>query len=166
MNSALSKKALAVGLLIFSCIFLGILYGCVEPEFQSGDIATITKQMLQERSDPGALDTSTYGYFRAGTNLTPMALVGNSGLAPEQICLHKGDLRDNNALEVKGESIMNKGTTDLTVKVSIMCNKANALEDALKEVGFEGIELNSEYGTCDCDLTSTLQCCVVILRYA
>jgi len=81
--------------------------------------------------------------------------------------LHKGDFKDNTALEVKGASIMNNGTTDLKLKVSVMCHRAQDLEVAIKDVGLEGIELNSEYGTCECDLTSTtMKCCVVILRNA
>lgn len=166
MDNSISKKALVIGLLALCCIFLGVLYVYTAPFSipTKVDIQSMAKYMIRNRPDPGALTTSMECYFKAGTSLTTSELVGDTGLTPEQICLHKGDLKDNEALEVGQGTIRNNGTTELTVKISIMCHRAQDLEGTLKDIGLEDIELKSEYGTCDCDLSSTQMCCVVILR--
>ena len=158
-------------LLIAAIIAVAILYILISIiggiNIFGSDVQTVAKQIIQKQVDmPGQLDTSTAAIFKAGTNLAPSALVGNSGLTPEQICLHKGELVDNLAVTVTGSTLMQNGTTDLTVKVSVMCHKGDVLEDAVKETGFEDFLLNGTDGTCQ-DITSTAQkVCVVMLRFA
>lgn len=146
-------------------ILISIIVNIIGP---GTDVATIAKQEIEKQvSLPATLGTSSISAsFNARTNLAPDALVGNSGLTPEQICLHKGDFSGNKALEVRGNTIMQNGPNNLKVKVSVMCHKANALLESLAQAKFEGIELNDGVdGTCGCDLTMTQKCCVVILRY-
>jgi len=159
-------------LLIAAIIAVAILYILISIiggiNIFGSDVQTVAKQIIQKQVDmPGQLDTSTAAVFKSGTNLAPSALVGNSGLTPEQICLHKGELVDNIAVTVTGSTLMQNGTTDLTVKISVMCHKADALQAAIDEVGLTTVDLDDvSAGSCGCDLTTTQKCCVVILRFA
>ncbi len=158
-------------LLIAAIIAVAILYILISIiggiNIFGSDVQTVAKQIIQKQVDmPGQLDTSTAAVFKAGTNLAPSALVGNSGLTPDQICLYKGDLVDNQAVEVTGSTLMQNGTTDLTVKISVMCHKANALVDALEEVGLPIDFGDTTTGTCGCNLDTPQKCCVVMLRFA
>jgi hypothetical protein len=134
-----------------------------------GDIQTVTKQMVQKQAGMlGALDTSSPVSFNAGSNLAPSALVGNSGLSANQICINKGDMIENENLQVQGQTIANNGRTNLQVKVSVTCNLTKSLNDSLEEMGFE-LDWGDDDGNCECDLDdedATQKCCAVILRFA
>ncbi len=157
-------------LAVFGLFLLGFILGMAIPYSPPGghynDVQQVARQIIQMQVDlPGQFDTSTMLTFKSGTTLASSALVGNSSLAPEQICLHKGDFDGNPALAVHGNAITNNGANDLTLKISVMCHKANALQEALADIGFV-IDLAGESAICQCDLAANQKCCVIILRSA
>ncbi|MDP2974229.1 MAG: hypothetical protein Q8N60_04210, partial [Candidatus Diapherotrites archaeon] len=106
--------------IIGACILVGALVvfflfvNCIGCSVSPPDVQTVAQQMIRNYLDmPGYLNTSTAAVFKAGSNLPRSALVGNTALVPEQICLHKGDLKDNGALEVTDGSIWYTGATNL-----------------------------------------------------
>jgi len=143
-------------------ILIPILMSIVVP---GNDIQTVTAQMINNQSpQPGAISSSQTVNFASNSNLASSAIVGNSGLTSDQICLHKGDHASRETIEVRGSSLMNVGP-DLDMKVSVMCNRANALMDSLQELGYD-IQFNGQDGFCNCQLETTQKCCVAILKYA
>ncbi len=135
----------------------------IEPP--GSDIQDVTTQMIQGQAPlPGTIKTSNRVTFGSQSNLASSALVGNSGLSAEQICLHKGDHAGNAAIEIRGNSLMNTGQ-DLQVKVAVTCNRANDLMQSLEDYG-EDTDFGGQNGICNCDFDSAQNCCAVILKYA
>jgi len=147
-------------------ILIPIILSIVVP---GNEVQTVSKQLVQEMSpQPGAIKTSNSVIFRTESNLAPSALAAGSGLAADQICVHKGDFKDNDSLVVQGSTIMNNSPTDLQVKVSVMCNASNQMMGALEEMSME-LDFDGDAGECGCPLdssTATQKCCIVVLRYS
>ncbi len=156
----------AIVALAILAILIPIITNIVIP---GNDIQTVSKQMIQEMSPmPGALKTSDPVIFKTGSNLAPSALAGSSGLAGDQICVHKGDFEDNDALSIQGSTIMNNSISDIQVKVSVTCNASNQMIDSLEEMGLAS-DFDGDAGECSCPLdnsNASQKCCVVILKYA
>ena len=167
--SAFKLLIAAIVAVAILAILIPILMNIVIP---GNDIQTVTTQMIQKQKDmPGGLDTQGPVKFSPGTNLAPSALVGNSGLSADQICLHKGELADRTELEVVGNTIMHSGTSEVRTSVSVTCNRSNVLVNSINEMGLfdSDIEFDGTVGVCNCPIdsdTATQLCCVVILRYS
>ncbi|MBN2067566.1 MAG: hypothetical protein JW744_03805 [Candidatus Diapherotrites archaeon] len=160
-------------LLIAAIIAVAMLYilmsiiGLIVPP--GNDVQNYAKQMIQKQKDLlGAMDTSPAVSFNAGTSLATKALVGNSGLTSDQICIHKGDFATNQNLSLAGNSIVNGGTSNLSVKARVVCDHSNNLVQTVEDLE-SGIDLSGDDGVCECPIeseTATQLCCAVILKYA
>ena len=158
---------------IVAVAILAILIPIIMNIFPPGnDISAVTKQLVQKQEGmPGALDTSTEVIFKTGSSLAPSAIAGNTGLTAEQVCLHKGDFIDNEFIKVQGQTIMNVGSSDIQMKVSVICNQTNKILTSINELEIFQTELDFDGtdGICQCPIesdTATQKCCAVMLRYS
>ena len=158
---------------IVAIAILGILISIIIIVVPPGnDLPTVAKQMIEkQKENRGAISTSGKVKFMAGSSLAPTALVEGTGLSPDQVCIHKGDLVNDAALKMQGSVLVNSSNNDREAKVSVICNGANSLLASINELElFQGdIEFDGEKGKCNCPIdneAATQLCCAVMLKYS
>lgn len=92
----------------------------------------------------------------------------------DQICVSKGDFENSPDFEGPTATgvIRYVGTSPLSAKLTVMCDRANRLEDSLSSINVAGGDASEWVQQChqswqdSCSSDSTRTCCVVAIRNA
>ena len=106
------------------------------------------------------------------SNLAPSAIVADSGIAEDSICILTHDFAGNPNFEFRGKSLYYMGTSSLSVKISAVCARAGVLQGIINdELKDPAIVAPGAAGSifcgdrCDATNSPNETCCAVMLNF-
>ena len=134
------------------------------------DPGEIAKSMISERlRNPGALGRSDVITFETDSALAPSALTEGTGITRQQVCVSRGEYSgDESDFEFVGKALYYRGTSSLDARISVMCDRAEQLDEGMEQFEYEFYEGLEEDGTdtrCGADCTGNRTCCYIFVRY-
>ena len=165
-------------LLIAAIVAFAILYILLTilpppgPMFQDPNDAA--KQLIPTAmNSPGSVQTSAReASFDNESNLAPSAIVAESGITAENICILKHDFADDERFVFRRNTLYYESTSSMTLKISAVCERAGQLQEILNvELDNPATIAPGDAGdiacgsNCDAVNDPNKTCCAILLNF-